>query len=552
MTWPLAMRMGSQVVGQIGDNIYFVWLIEWFRQALFEIHTNPLFVPHLNFPEGWNIASTDVTPVMVLLGLPAAQLAGPAFGYNFSLLLSFVLSGLFMYLWVHHLTGSRGAGLVAGAVYAFLPFRMAHFLAGHLNLSGTQWFPLFFWGLTGLLWERRLAWKPVLLAAVSLGLIGLSAPYYLYMTLIIGGIYTLGYFVLTEGKKIFHSPALKNLGLFSLCTAPLVLLSVMPYFSIGQQGGLADRTVEYASLYSATFLDYALPSPDHFLAGEWVNSHFDRQLWMEGTFYIGATALGLSFLAFVWRKDIVRKRLVWVVLLAALAALVFSLGVYVRSRGEILEWDLPPLLAQLLHKEQTRLPLPALLLFKYLPFYSKMRAIMRIGFFVLVFTSLASGLGAAAVLKRVPGRATTWTAAGLIVLVLFEFYPGPYRHFAAIDARPVDYWLAQQPGAGAVAQFPFGQAIDQDQVYNTLVHRKPFIGGFFNANQTPQYTRIQPVLDRFPAPDSLQLLNELGVQYVIVDTAQYADFPAVEKAVEQQGLRFLIELSGQRVYELSR
>ncbi|NLF49583.1 MAG: hypothetical protein GX577_00460, partial [Leptolinea sp.] len=34
MTWPLATRMGSQMVGSIGDNIYFVWMIGWFKKAL--------------------------------------------------------------------------------------------------------------------------------------------------------------------------------------------------------------------------------------------------------------------------------------------------------------------------------------------------------------------------------------------------------------------------------------------------------------------------------------------------------------------------------------
>jgi hypothetical protein len=36
--------MGHSVVGSIGDNIYFVWLIKWFQKALFELHQSPLFV----------------------------------------------------------------------------------------------------------------------------------------------------------------------------------------------------------------------------------------------------------------------------------------------------------------------------------------------------------------------------------------------------------------------------------------------------------------------------------------------------------------------------
>lgn len=40
-TYPLIWRMHDEVVGQIGDNIYFIWLIRWYQQALFVLHTSP-------------------------------------------------------------------------------------------------------------------------------------------------------------------------------------------------------------------------------------------------------------------------------------------------------------------------------------------------------------------------------------------------------------------------------------------------------------------------------------------------------------------------------
>jgi hypothetical protein len=182
ITWPFASYMTHSVVGSIGDNIYFIWLIKWFQKALFELHVSPLFVPFLNYPQGWYLAYTDITPAMVLSGLPAGLLGGATFGYNFSMLASFVLSGLGMYIWVRKLTGSSAAGIISGTAYAFLPYRMAHFLIGHLNLSGTQWFPFYFLGLTDLIQMKKFSWTPILLTAVSLGLIGLSSIHYLYMT----------------------------------------------------------------------------------------------------------------------------------------------------------------------------------------------------------------------------------------------------------------------------------------------------------------------------------------------------------------------------------
>ena len=139
---------------------------------------------------------------------------------------------------------------------------------------------------------------------------------------------------------------------------------------------------------------------------------------------------------------------------------------------------------------------------------------------------------------------------------MFDFYPGPYQQFAKVAARPVDSWLAQQPGQGALAQFPFIQVEDQDQVYNTLVHGKPFIGGFFSANQPEQYLRIRPVLENFPSSDtgsnieSVRLLREMGVGWVLFDTRQYPDFAAVRKQVEALGLVYRDTIDTQAVFEL--
>ena len=112
----------------------------------------------------------------------------------------------------------------------------------------------------------------------------------------------------------------------------------------------------------------------------------------------------------------------------------------------------------------------------------------------------------------------------------------------------MDLWLAAQPGSGAVAQFPFEQVVDQDQVYNTLIHGKPFIGGFFNANQPAQYIAIKPVMENFPDKDSVVLLRELGIQYILVDSSSYPDFGDVQQRILDLGLVLQTVEDGQYVY----
>jgi hypothetical protein len=551
-TYPLVFKMRDQVVGQIGDNIYFIWLIRWYQKALFELHINPFFNPFLNYPEGWSLASTDTTPTMMLLAIPASWLGGATWGFNFAILASFVLTGWSMYLWVRHLTGNVMAGLLAGTVFAFLPYRMAHFLVGHLNLMGTMFFPFYFWSLYSLLKKPRWSWTPILGAAFSLGLISGTAPYYIYMTVLFSVVFIAVYILALNRKQLQNVEFWKNMVGFCALAVPMVLLPMLPYILLNEQGGLASRSVEYASSLSASPTDFFLPSTDHFLFGRWIGAHFDRSLWIETTLYVGIVPMALGILAFIKRKSAGWSDLAVLSMVMILLSFILALGTHLYWLNEKVILSLLPFLQNYLNRNSISIPLPGKYLFSILPLFSKMRTLARFGFIALIFTSLLSGLGAAWLLEHPKFhhhiRRTVWLCLALLGFVLFEYYPGPYKEFALVEARSVDYWLAGQPSDGAVIQFPFVQNEDQDQVYDTLIHQKPFVGGFFSANQPDQYLRIRPVLEKFPTQAGVDLLHELGVRYVVVDTRQYENIVYLDKQIRSLGLEFASEVDGQYVY----
>jgi hypothetical protein len=550
MTYPLILKMGTAALGGGGgDGTYFIWLVRWYQKALFELKISPFFNPYLNYPQGWNLASTDITPAMVGLALPGGMLFGPTWGYNFAMLLSFIISGWGMYLWIKRLTGSDMAGLVAGTIFAFLPFKMAHFIAGHLSLAGTQWFPFYFWGLFDLLRQEKFSWKPVLLAAISAGLIGLTSPYYVYMTVIISAVFLLG-FLIFKGYKRLKTPVFwKSLLLFALLALVLVGVSMIPYLSYNSQSGLASRSVDYLNRYSASPTDFVIPSMFHFLWGNRIDEHFSPEFFNEATLYIGAVTFVLAVIAcWKWRKS-AHPQLLGIALLVALTGFVLALGIHFHWLGREVT-TLPRFLQAIFHRaDMPQINLPAYYLFRYLPFFAKMRVMMRFGLFTLIFFSVMAGLGAHVLLGSFSSaKARRWIGVALLVLVFIDFYPGPLKGFAPTVSRPVDEWLATQPDTGAVAQFPFSQESDQIQVYNTLVHGKPYIGGYFNANQPEQYLRIQPVMNKFPSAKSVSLLEQLGVAYVIVDSSQYSDYAKVDEKIQSLGLSLLHVSEGEYVY----
>ncbi|MEA4907844.1 MAG: hypothetical protein VB089_09490 [Anaerolineaceae bacterium] len=557
MTWPLATRMQDWMVGQMGDNVYFVWMIGWMKKALFELHVNPFDVWFLNYPEGWNMAYTEITPIMLALALPFSFLGGATFAYNMAMMLSFVLSGLGMYLWVRYLTGRSDAALVAGTIFAFVPYHFAHFLIGHLNLSGTQWFPFYFLGLFQLLEGRdaagwkQLAWKPAVLAGVTLGLIALTSQYYVYMALIVSAFLVALDVLLLDRSRLKNLGYWRNLVVMGLVSLPLVLVAIAPYVSLSQQGGLPDRNLGIVRLYSASPTDFLLPSTDHFLWGAWIGSHFNRDMWVEGTLYIGIVSLALGGIAWWQRKALNHSRTVVWLLWGALFAMVLAMGTDLHWLGQPVELNLPAFLAERLHRDTLPLILPGYVLFQYFPFYAKLRALMRFGVFVLVFSAAAAGLGAAWVLQRVRPAWRLGALVSLLALVCLDFYPGPYQEFTHVEPRPVDYWLAAQPGDGALIQFPFIEGEDQEQTYYTLVHGKPFVGGFFNAFPPAQYSRLKPIMEAFPDQQSIDLLPELGVEYVLVHADQYPDLDALRQVLEANGIHYVDEMGGQMIFELT-
>jgi hypothetical protein len=184
-SWPLALRGTVSVVDSAGDNMHFAWMIGWFEEALLKRGSNPYFVPDLNYPEGWELARSEIPLAMVALALPVSVVSDPILAYNFAVFISFVLTGWTTYIWLRHLGASKAAAVFAGVVFGFSPFRIAHFRAGHLNILATMWFPIFFMGYFDILRGKPISRVQGIMTGVALGLISLSSQYFFYLTCLV-------------------------------------------------------------------------------------------------------------------------------------------------------------------------------------------------------------------------------------------------------------------------------------------------------------------------------------------------------------------------------
>lgn len=127
------------LIGRVtADADMFSWWLNWLPWAI-EHGQNPLLSDHMHYPVGVNALWNTSVPLLAALLAPVTLSAGAVAAFNTGVVLGPVVSGLALvcalrpYVRSGGLRGWTARGL-AGALYAFSPFHLAHAVAGHLNL----------------------------------------------------------------------------------------------------------------------------------------------------------------------------------------------------------------------------------------------------------------------------------------------------------------------------------------------------------------------------------------------------------------------------------
>ncbi len=138
-TWPLVLHMSTRIAPDLGDPIRTAWEVAWVGHAL--LHS-PLHVFDSNafYPHPLSLAFSDS-----LLGYgPAAFFGSGAVAalvrYNLLFLLAWSLCFLGAWLLARELGAGKVGAAVAGAAFAYAPYRVTE--AGHLHVISGGGIPL--------------------------------------------------------------------------------------------------------------------------------------------------------------------------------------------------------------------------------------------------------------------------------------------------------------------------------------------------------------------------------------------------------------------------
>jgi hypothetical protein len=520
-TRPLVGQLSTLALG--GDALVNLWILEWGKfsllggpQALSHLLDGNIFYPYrytFLFSEHLLPTTALVLPSLVLL-------PGPLAGLNLYTLLTFVLTGFGVWLLVTYWTGNRWVGLPAGVVVAFAPPRML--IIDQPNIMTIQWMP--FAVLTLHRWldrgERRDWW----LALFFVNLQILSATNYLAHVCSIFILLFCAY-VLVYRDAITRRKVLATLGL-ALATGVINAPVWWAYFHVSATLGV-QRSLGDVYLGSAHLLNYVMATPDNLVYGGLVprlaalaNSPFFRGMPAGGQFpdfalFPGIIALLLALVAVVflrrpWPR---RQRVVISTLLAWLVVGFFmSLGVNDQAFGS----QLAPYL---------RFLLPYRWLYNYVPGFRGFRVPARFAVLVLLALGGLAAYGVFALHDRLArSRVGLLPPLSLVLvgLISTEFFTLPLdgeQYPYGADLPPIYAWLASSTDPDAVMiELPYD---DWSYMYYAGFHQRRMVNGTSGFHPPPLSDDASNLLSQFPSWASIEWLQRLGVDYVVLHPAEY-------------------------------
>jgi len=491
MTWPLVTGLSRLVVNE-GDPLFISWVMAWDCRMLAS-YPAELFHAPIFYPNRWSLAFSEHTLGNALMVFPFwCAGAGPILLHNLALMLTFVLSGFFMFLLVRRLTGDDRAAALCGVFYAFSHYRFGQL--GNLPLLSMEGLPLFLLGLH-LIFTRG-AWRDFALGMAGFLMLALTIHYYTYMALVAGLLFLVWHLVQQRGRlelRLIRRALAASLVLIVLMTPLLV-----PYLKVRSEYGFRRETAE-TGFYSARPSSYlAAPSSNRLLGS--ITKPFTRK---EGVLFPGILVLGLAGCAAAYpRGSNMASARSYYVLLAIMAGWC-SLG------------PNPPG------------PIPSLyaVLQAGLPGFDGMRVPARFGMLVVTALTVLAGYGAAALLGRMQNRRAAFATCACLLLAVSETWCVPHA-FRDAPTHPdeVNQWLAEQPGDAPVLFLPVFTSTrsyyETRRMISATSHWRPMVNGY-SGFSPPGFDDLAVRLNRYPDKEAVALVQELGIRYVVFEWRYY-------------------------------
>lgn len=493
-TWPLARLASDRIPGGASDIWQCYWNFWWWRTALVDLGTSPLWTDLLFHPHGASLVLHTHSFFNQIVAFPVNLMAGPASALNFATLLTFVLAGIAAHQLAWELTKNRSAGFIAGLIFAFFPHHFEQSLE-HMNLASIQFLPWI--ALYGLRMAQGGSRRDALLFGLCFALNALSCWHYGVFTLFFVPILWLAALLRAEDSlaalRTLFGRGLVALVPFALLMAPIAILMAL-------DAGEAENYLKAPMNKGIDLAHFFAPSDHHpilgaFTWGFYAATRTYASVGSQG--FLGWTPLFLAACAWIFgRRD--HQTVAWTVI--AGLAFVLALGAQPIVAGRTLELPLP-------HMQ-----------FKYIPLLDALRVANRFVVITMLALSVLAALGFAA--RFAQARRAGWIFAGLVA---FEFLWLPYP-MMPVAFSPLITQIGEE-AEGAVLHIPFtDHSLSAMNLAYQTEHRRPMAAGYISVaprgeaalGNDPVLWHLSGQIPRPPDEAGIAHLRRLGFSHVIL------------------------------------
>jgi hypothetical protein len=497
MTWPLA-RVLRFAVADPSDPYLNTWILDWDYYATF-VSPRPLFEANILYPAHHTLALSEHLFALAMIASPFRALGmAPLTAHNLLMLLGFAACGFTAYLLGAYATGSRAAGVIAGIVYAFVPWRFTHLT--HVQYAWTAALPLLLLALL----RFDGTWKRGAAVATAVAFAG-STNLHVFAFGGAAAALTVGVIAMRE-QPARNVRWLAMLGAAALLGVLVVLPLLLPYRAAMREYGFRGSREETRH-YSAVPSDWLVSNFHNrfYLPLGTNNGTTDPERWL----FPGFGVIALSAIALARRES--RSRT------ATLAAVSWIALGFFGSLG-------------------LNFPLHTAL-FNAAGVYRGIRAPARWAMIAHAGLALAAAIGARHFSRR--------TAAIVAAFLLIELHAAPVRYFMTTGrASETDRWLAETR-PNAVLNLPLNEG-NSEFVYvlGATKHHRNIV------NPLAQIGTASPMFLERLDDEAVPWLRRNRVDLVVVRTELLGSKgPAVRDFISRSGLRFVKQVDTDLVFD---
>ncbi len=515
LSYPLVVNLTSASRLDNGDARLNAWAISWVAHQLVE---NPieLFEANIFYPLRHSLAYSEHLTLQGLLALPLLAITDDlVLTNNLILLFSMFASALGMYFLAWTLTKNHLASILTGLFFSFAPFRFNRL--PHIQMQLYAFLPVALAGIHLFITNKNRRWLLVFSGAFVLQTLAGTYLGAISAVAILAALITL-----LPNTLAWRKCAL--LGASFMTSLSILAPFAMPYLWVNRELGV-EWELNGLSVLSATPIDYLASSSRlyHGISTEWFNSPKPTDF-----LFPGLTLLVLGFLG-MWltfrNNSKLRIGLCYGAILVT--GVVLSMG--------------------------PNTPIYPFL-YENIVFFRGLRALTRFAILPLLSLSIFSAFALSWLFDKFDRPCRPLLLALPISLFFIVESTGiPYALKPHVDDPPKVYtWLNDQ-APGPFVELPF-KVVDTRYMFWGRHHGfRPTLNG--DSGFIPMsHQWIKIALSRFPSPDSVTILQQLQVRYVILHLKAFRPraLSRILKGLEEYAstIRPIRNFGDQLVYEV--